>query len=133
MTEADDVAEIAPEPVRSVDAATARVEAVDIHPPTRLERSAYGAIRGAFALLAKPYFRLEIHGREHVPTNGPFVLAPVHRSNLDFILVSALTRTRMRYMGKEWQVRVDAGRLPGAPRLRRPRRVADVSRGDRER
>jgi 1-acyl-sn-glycerol-3-phosphate acyltransferase len=100
MTEADDVAEIAPEPVRSVDAATARVEAVDIHPPTRLERSAYGAIRGAFALLAKPYFRLEIHGREHVPTNGPFVLAPVHRSNLDFILVSALTRTRMRYMGK---------------------------------
>jgi 1-acyl-sn-glycerol-3-phosphate acyltransferase len=100
MTEADDVAEMAPEPVRSVDAATARVEAVDIHPPTRLERSAYGAIRGAFALLAKPYFRLEIHGREHVPTNGPFVLAPVHRSNLDFILVSALTRTRMRYMGK---------------------------------
>jgi 1-acyl-sn-glycerol-3-phosphate acyltransferase len=100
MTEADDVAEMAPAPVRSVDAATARVEAVDIHPPTRLERSAYGAIRGAFALLAKPYFRLEIRGREHVPTHGPFVLAPVHRSNLDFILVSALTRTRMRYMGK---------------------------------
>ena len=100
MTEADDVAEMAPAPVRPVEGATARVEAVDIHPPTRLERSAYGAIRGAFALLAKPYFRLEIHGREHVPTHGPFVLAPVHRSNLDFILVSALTRTRMRYMGK---------------------------------
>lgn len=100
MTEADDVAEMAPAPVRPVAAATARVEAVDIHPPTRLERSAYGAIRGAFALLAKPYFRLEIRGREHMPTHGPFVLAPVHRSNLDFILVSALTRTRMRYMGK---------------------------------
>jgi 1-acyl-sn-glycerol-3-phosphate acyltransferase len=100
MTEADDVAEMAPAPLRPVEGATARVEAVDIHPPTRLERSAYGAIRGAFALLAKPYFRLEIHGREHVPTHGPFVLAPVHRSNLDFILVSALTRTRMRYMGK---------------------------------
>ena len=98
MTEADEVAEMSP--VRPVDADTARVEAVDIHPPTRLERSAYGAIRGAFALLAKSYFRLEIHGREHVPTHGPFVLAPVHRSNLDFILVSALTRTRMRYMGK---------------------------------
>jgi 1-acyl-sn-glycerol-3-phosphate acyltransferase len=46
------------------------------------------------------WFRLEIRGREHVPSHGPFVLAPVHRSNLDFILVSALTRTRMRYMGK---------------------------------
>src|ERR671918_1401274 len=77
-----------------------RVEAVDAHPPTRLERLAYGAIRGLFAVLARPYFRLEIHGREHVPSHGPFVLAPVHRSNLDFILVSTLTRTRMRYMGK---------------------------------
>jgi 1-acyl-sn-glycerol-3-phosphate acyltransferase len=102
MTDADDVADMAPAPapVRPADAATARVEAADIHPPTRLERSAYGVIRGAFALLAKLYFRLEIHGREHMPTHGPFVLAPVHRSNLDFILVSALTRIRMRYMGK---------------------------------
>jgi 1-acyl-sn-glycerol-3-phosphate acyltransferase len=100
MPEADDVAEVAPAPAGSVDAPPARVEAVDIHPSTRLERFAYGVIRGAFALLAKPYFRLEIHGREHVPAQGPFVLAPVHRSNLDFILVSALTRTRMRYMGK---------------------------------
>ena len=100
MTEADDVAEMAPAPVRPIDAATARAEAVDIHPPTRLERTAYGAIRSAFALLAKPYFRLEIHGREHVPTHGPFVLAPVHRSNLDFILVATVRRPRMRYMGK---------------------------------
>jgi 1-acyl-sn-glycerol-3-phosphate acyltransferase len=98
MTDADEVADTMP--ARQVGAPTARVEAVDIHPPTRLERSAYGAIRGAFVALAKPYFRLEIHGREHVPSHGPFVLAPVHRSNLDFILVSALTRTRMRYMGK---------------------------------
>jgi 1-acyl-sn-glycerol-3-phosphate acyltransferase len=98
MTDADEVAEATP--VRHAGAATARVDAVDIHPPTRLERSAYGAIRGAFAVLAKRYFRLEIRGREHVPSHGPFVLAPVHRSNLDFILVSALTRTRMRYMGK---------------------------------
>ena len=79
---------------------TPRVEAVDIHPPTRLERTAYGAVRGLFVGLGTPYFRLEIRGREHVPSHGAFVLAPVHRSNLDFILVSTLTRTRMRYMGK---------------------------------
>jgi 1-acyl-sn-glycerol-3-phosphate acyltransferase len=98
MTDADEIADATP--IRPPDVPAARVEPVDIHPPTRLERSAYGAIRGAFALLAKAYFRLEIRGREHVPTHGPFVLAPVHRSNLDFILVSALTPTRMRYMGK---------------------------------
>jgi 1-acyl-sn-glycerol-3-phosphate acyltransferase len=76
------------------------IEPVDVHPPTRLERSAYGAIRGLFFGLAKLYFRLESRGREHMPAHGPFVLAPVHRSNLDFILMSTLTRTRMRYMGK---------------------------------
>jgi 1-acyl-sn-glycerol-3-phosphate acyltransferase len=100
MTEADEVTHATLAGVKALEAPTGRVEAVDIHPPTRLERTAYGVIRGAFALLAKLYFRLEIHGREHVPTHGPFVLAPVHRSNLDFILVSTLTRTRMRYMGK---------------------------------
>jgi 1-acyl-sn-glycerol-3-phosphate acyltransferase len=77
-----------------------RIEPVDVHPPTRLERSAYGTIRGLFFGLAKVYFRLESRGREHMPAHGPFVLAPVHRSNLDFILMSTLTRTRMRYMGK---------------------------------
>jgi 1-acyl-sn-glycerol-3-phosphate acyltransferase len=77
-----------------------RAEAVDVHPPTRLERVSYGFIRGLFLVLAKGWFRLEIRGHENVPAHGPFVLAPVHRSNLDFILVSTVRRPRMRYMGK---------------------------------
>jgi 1-acyl-sn-glycerol-3-phosphate acyltransferase len=87
---------VAPAPA----AAVARVEAVDVHPPTRLERTAYGAIRGLCVVLAKLLFRLEIRGREHLPTQGPFVLAPVHRSNLDFLLAATTRRPRMRYMGK---------------------------------
>jgi 1-acyl-sn-glycerol-3-phosphate acyltransferase len=79
---------------------TVRAGAVDVHPPTRLERISYGFIRGLFLGVAKVYFRLEIRGRENVPAHGPFVLAPVHRSNLDFILVSTVRRPRMRYMGK---------------------------------
>ena len=89
-----------PDPDADAEPAPPRIEPVDVHPPTRLERSAYGAIRGLFFGLAKLYFRLESRGREHMPAHGPFVLAPVHRSNLDFILMSTLTRTRMRYMGK---------------------------------
>jgi 1-acyl-sn-glycerol-3-phosphate acyltransferase len=79
---------------------TVRAETVDIHPPTRLERASYAFVRGLFVVLAKPYFRLEIRGTEHVPAHGPFVLSPVHRSNLDFILASTVRRGRMRYMGK---------------------------------
>jgi 1-acyl-sn-glycerol-3-phosphate acyltransferase len=93
-------AEPAEFPPAEESAATSRAEPVDVHPPTRLERASYRAISGGFHGLAKLYFRLEIHGREHVPTDGPFVLAPVHRSNLDFILASTVYRSRMRYMGK---------------------------------
>lgn len=87
---------------RAVEPRTDAVRAapVDVHPPTAVERTSYAAIRGLFLGLAKLYFRLEIRGREHVPAHGPFVLSPVHRSNLDFILVSTVRRPRMRYMGK---------------------------------
>lgn len=90
---------------RRARVAAARVDAIrargiDVHPPTVLERGSYTAIRGLFLGLAKLYFRLEVRGTENVPAHGPFVLAPVHRSNLDFILVSTVRRGRMRYMGK---------------------------------
>ena len=77
-----------------------RAPAVDVHPPTRLEQGSYLALSGLFHGVAKLAFRLEIRGREHLPTSGPYVVAPVHRSNLDFILVSTIHSTRMRYMGK---------------------------------
>lgn len=66
----------------------------------RWERWLYAFVRGLLHLLARGYFRLTIEGREHLPTDRPFILAPVHRSNIDFLLVSAVTRQRMRYMGK---------------------------------
>jgi len=87
-------------PEDGVAGSTVRVEPVDVHPPTRLERTSYAIVRGLFFGLAKAYFRLEIRGAENVPPHGPFVLAPVHRSNLDFILVATVRRPRMRYMGK---------------------------------
>ena len=82
------------------DRPEARVDAVDVHPPTPLERTSYGALRGLAAGLAKVIFRLEVRGTEHLPTQGPFVLAPVHRSNIDFLLTAMVRRPRMRYMGK---------------------------------
>jgi len=68
-------------------------------PPTRGERVLYWFVRGLVALIARVWFRLEVHGREHLP-DGPFVLAPVHRSNIDFLLAACVTPRRMRYMGK---------------------------------
>jgi 1-acyl-sn-glycerol-3-phosphate acyltransferase len=68
----------------------------------------YQFVRALIALVSRTYWRLTIEGRENVPATGAFVLAPVHRSFIDFALVSGVTRRRMRYMGKDslWKVSI---------------------------
>ncbi len=63
--------------------------------------TAYGIIRFLIWLIAKVFWRISFEGIENVPVEGPFVLAPIHRSWIDFGLVSGVTRRRMGYMGKE--------------------------------
>lgn len=47
------------------------------------------------------YTRLSINGREHLPKEGAFVLAPVHRSYLDTPFAGCVRAKRMRFMGKD--------------------------------
>jgi 1-acyl-sn-glycerol-3-phosphate acyltransferase len=51
--------------------------------------------------VAKLFGRVRIEGAEKLPATGAFVLAPVHRSNIDFALTCILIRRPMRYMGKD--------------------------------
>jgi 1-acyl-sn-glycerol-3-phosphate acyltransferase len=44
---------------------------------------------------------MRIEGREHVPANGAFVLAPVHRSYIDTPIAACVTTRRLRFMGKD--------------------------------
>lgn len=44
---------------------------------------------------------MTVTGRENIPSTGPFVLAPVHRSFIDTPIASGCTRRRMRFMGKD--------------------------------
>jgi len=60
----------------------------------------YSLIRVLILGAAKVVGRVEVHGAERVPS-GSFVLAPVHRSNIDFGLAALVTRRRMRYMTKD--------------------------------
>lgn len=68
-------------------------------PPTRGELLFYRVVRNALVAFCKLFWRLEVHGREHVP-DGPFILSAVHRSNIDTPVVAAVTTRRLRYMGK---------------------------------
>jgi len=48
-----------------------------------------------------PYFRVEAHGPvENLNIDGPLLLAPVHRSNLDSLLVAGFSSRRCRALAK---------------------------------
>ncbi len=75
-------------------------------PPSRLTRVSYAFVRGLLHAVFSLFGRVRILGRENIPATGAFILAPVHRSNVDFGLASLVTRRPMRFMGKDsiWKV-----------------------------
>ncbi len=71
------------------------------------ERSLYRAVQLAVRGVLRTYVPTIYEGLENVPATGPFVLAPVHRSVIDFMIVGLVTRRRMRYLGKDsvWEAK----------------------------
>ena len=61
----------------------------------------YRFVRAVVGVIIRVCWRTTFEGLDNVPATGPFVLAPVHRSFIDFALVSGVTRRRLRYMGKD--------------------------------
>ena len=78
-------------------------------PPTRGQLRFYRAVTAVLVAFCRVFWRLEVHGLDKVP-DGPFVLSAVHRSNVDSLIVAAVTRRRMRFMGKHTMWKHD---LPG--------------------
>lgn len=70
----------------------------------------YPIVRDVLVAFSYLFWRVTVDGREHVPTSGPFILAPVHRSNVDSPIVAAVTRRRLRYLGKQemWKYKASA-------------------------
>lgn len=61
----------------------------------------YRTVVGAIKLVLNPYFRVEVRGPRHnLDIDGPLILAPVHRSNLDSLLVGAASKRRCRALAK---------------------------------
>ncbi len=67
----------------------------------------YRVIRALVVGFVRLFWRPSIQGREHIPAAGAFILAPVHRSNIDFALAATLVKRRIRYMGKDslWKIK----------------------------
>lgn len=67
----------------------------------------YTLIRGLVVGICVGYTRTKVVGKHNLPSTGAFLLAPIHRSNIDTPLAAAVTRRRMRFMGKDtiWKVK----------------------------
>ena len=72
-----------------------------------LSRIFYTLIRGLVVAVSVGYTRARIVGKHNVPKSGAFLLAPIHRSNIDTPLAAAVTSRRMRFMGKDsiWKIK----------------------------
>jgi len=68
----------------------------------------YRTFRAAVHVLWSAYFRPIVTGTQHVPTSGPFIIAPVHRSNVDFAFAIYVTRRKTFFMAKDnlWHTRL---------------------------
>jgi 1-acyl-sn-glycerol-3-phosphate acyltransferase len=64
-------------------------------------RAFYSFARAIVTGITRLWTRMTIEGREHVPRSGAYVLAPVHRSNIDTPIAACVTRRRLRFMGKD--------------------------------
>jgi 1-acyl-sn-glycerol-3-phosphate acyltransferase len=66
----------------------------------------YRSVRAVLLAFTKTFWRGRFYGTEHIPAAGPFVLAPVHRSNVDTPILSGITKRRLHYMGKAsmWRI-----------------------------
>jgi 1-acyl-sn-glycerol-3-phosphate acyltransferase len=71
-------------------------------------RAFYVVVRTLIAGFCRIFWRCTIVGKHNIPRDGAYVLAPVHRSNIDTLLACGVTRRRLRYMGKDslWKNRV---------------------------
>jgi len=68
----------------------------------------YRMARGVFELILRVWFRPRVIGREHVPSEGPVIIAPVHRSFADFGFAAFITDRKLFFMAKDslWKYRL---------------------------
>ncbi len=70
-------------------------------PPSRAEIALYRVFRFVLVGLSRLYFPGTVTGRENLPATGAFIVAPIHRSYVDWLIVARITKRRLRYIVKE--------------------------------
>ena len=69
-------------------------------PPTPAVRAFYAVARLIMLGLFRAIWDVQIEGARHVPSQGPYILAPVHRNNIDTVLAGLIKPRRPHYLAK---------------------------------
>ncbi len=69
--------------------------------PSRGQKMLFISVRLLALGILKLYTRITYEGLHNVPQSGAYLVAPVHRSNIDFVTIPGITRRRIRFLGKE--------------------------------
>lgn len=95
------------------DGADGAPPGIEIRVDTRFTRI-YRLLRMLVRLLNALLFRTSVHRQGTVPAEGPVIIAPVHRSFIDFFVASEVTDRKLHYMAKDslWRNPVLARILP---------------------
>ena len=66
----------------------------------------YRLCAGIVSGLSKLLFRPTVTGTENIPLEGPVIIAPIHRSNVDFALTLFISKRKVFFMAKDSLFRV---------------------------
>lgn len=72
-----------------------------LEPISPAGRWSYRIIRRVGIIVLRPLWGLKVEGLDRLPTGVAYVVAPVHRSYVDFAVVVAAIPRVMRFMGKD--------------------------------
>jgi 1-acyl-sn-glycerol-3-phosphate acyltransferase len=61
----------------------------------------YRVCAGLVSGLSKVLFRPTVTGAENIPLEGPVIIAPIHRSNVDFALTLFISKRKVFFMAKD--------------------------------
>jgi 1-acyl-sn-glycerol-3-phosphate acyltransferase len=94
----------APARGESAEVLARRAAAFRVDPRRTLQ---YRICRSILVGILRVWFRPRVRGRANVPTSGAAIIAPVHRSNVDFGFTPFVTDRKLFFMAKEelWKFR----------------------------
>lgn len=77
------------------------IDRTPLRPISQWGRVSYRLFRGVGRLILKPLWGLKVEGLDRLPVGVAYVIAPVHRSYVDFAVIAAIIPREVRFMAKD--------------------------------